>query len=73
MQMPQAQAVKPADLAAGIGVMSTIGVALIGYGIYETKFRPGEKRLIPGEFYVGGYLGGAAALDWLGVHRSPPA
>jgi len=63
LQPPRAQAIVHGDLAAGIAVMSTLGVAMIGYGIYETRFRPGEKRLLPGEFYVGGYLGGGCAPD----------
>jgi opacity protein-like surface antigen len=58
METRRARAVEHADLAAGIGVMATLGVAMIGYGIYETQFRPGQPRLIPGEFYVSGYLGG---------------
>lgn len=48
---------------AGMGVLSVLGATAIGYGLYETKMRPDQPRLLDGEFYVGGYLGASFAPD----------
>ncbi len=46
---------------AGMGVISLLGAGAIAYGLYETKMRPDQPRLLDGEFYVGGYMGASFA------------
>lgn len=46
---------------AAMGVMSLLGATAIGYGLYETKMRPDQPRLLDGEFYGGAYLGASFA------------
>lgn len=46
---------------AGMGVMSLLGASAIAYGLYETKMRPDQPRLLDGEFYIGGYMGASFA------------
>jgi len=45
---------------AGMGVFSVLGATAIGYTIYELN-RPGQPRLLDGEFYGGPYLGASFA------------
>lgn len=47
-------------LAIGASIIGVIGTSAILYGLWENSpARQGKERLIPGEFYVGGYLGAA--------------
>lgn len=45
----------------GVGVVGLLAASAIGYGLYETKMRPDQPRLLDGEFYVGGYMGASFA------------
>lgn len=48
-----------ADLAIGCSILGVLAAPLIAYGIWENlPQNQGKERLIKGEFYVGGYLGG---------------
>jgi len=47
------------NLFVGATIMGVLGTAAILYAIWEnTPARQGKERLLNGEFYVGGYLGG---------------
>ncbi|MFI5331630.1 MAG: outer membrane protein [Desulfobaccales bacterium] len=46
-----------------VGVVGFLAASAIGYGLYETKMRPDQPRLLNGEFYGGGYLGASFAPD----------
>lgn len=47
-------------LVIGATILGVLATSLIGYGIYENlPSRQGKERLLNGEFYVGGYVGGA--------------
>lgn len=69
----------------GVGVVGFLAASAIGYGLYETKMRPDQPRLLDGEFYVGGYMGasfaqnqnlkyetGAVLNNGLNLFRAPP-
>jgi len=45
----------------GVGVVGFLAASAIGYGLYETKMRPDQPRLLDGEFYGGAYLGASFA------------
>jgi opacity protein-like surface antigen len=45
----------------GVGVVGLLAAGAIGYGLYETKMRPDQPRLLDGEFYGGAYLGASFA------------
>jgi len=48
------------NLFVGATIMGVLGTAAIMYAIWENMpARRGQERLLNGEFYVGGYLGGA--------------
>lgn len=48
------------NLFVGATIMGVLGTAAIIYAIWENQpSRQGKERLLNGEFYVGGYLGGA--------------
>ena len=59
---PAAAEVNPA-FNVGVGVVGFLAASAIGYGLYETKMRPDQPRLLDGEFYVGAYLGASFALS----------
>jgi opacity protein-like surface antigen len=47
------------DLAIGCTILGLLTTPLIAYGLWENlPQNQGKERLIKGEFYVGGYLGG---------------
>jgi opacity protein-like surface antigen len=48
-------------LYVGVGVVGLLAATAIGYGLYETKMRPDQPRLLDGEFYGGAYLGASFA------------
>ncbi len=47
----------------GVGVVGLLAAGAIGYGLYETKMRPDQPRLLDGEFYGGLYLGASFATN----------
>ncbi|MCX5892598.1 MAG: outer membrane beta-barrel protein [Deltaproteobacteria bacterium] len=47
----------------GVGVVGLLAAGAIGYGLYETKMRPDQPRLLDGEFYIGGYMGASFAQN----------
>lgn len=50
------------NLTIGAWTLGVIGTSAILYGLWENSpSRQGKERLIPGEFYVGGYLGASLA------------
>ena len=59
---PAAAEVNPA-FNVGVGVVGFLAASAIGYGLYETKMRPDQPRLLDGEFYAGAYLGASFALS----------
>jgi hypothetical protein len=55
------------DLAIGAAILGVIAVPAIGYAIWVNRpSQQGKERLIPGEFYVGAFLGGSIprSHDW---------
>lgn len=48
---------------AAMGIFSVLGATAIGYGLYETKMRPDQPRLLDGEFYVAGLMGASFAAS----------
>lgn len=49
------------NFAIGVGILGTLAVGAMAYGLYETKMRPDQPRLLDGEFYVGIYGGASFA------------
>jgi opacity protein-like surface antigen len=57
--MPAPALALNADLAIGCSILGVITTPLIAYGIWENlPQNQGKERLLKGEFYVGGYMGG---------------
>ena len=47
---------------SGWGWLGSLAASAIGYGLYETKMRPDQPRLLDGEFYT-------AVLTWARLLR----